>query len=239
MFQRNLSQSEQSDMMRVNLVRRRAAPSPGAGASRTTKAVLFDLNKLASQDVAPMKGSCAIVSERLSSEAELIKAAASGNRGAFAQLVRAHRARVLRVAFGIVGSADEAEDVAQQVFIKVWNSLPSYHPRGAFAAWLRRIAVNAAIDALRRQPTEVRLQNWQPDRRQLPEEAALRQDLYRRVREAVATVPPNARAALILREYEQLSYREIAEALQIPMGTVMSRLSYARRILKGKLAQEG
>ena len=186
-----------------------------------------------------MEGSTAIGSEGPSSEAELIRAAASGNMGAFAQLVRAHRARVLRIAFGIVGSVEEAEDVAQQVFIKVWNSLPSYHPRGAFAAWLHRIAVNAAIDTLRRQPAAVSLEDWQPAERQLPEEAALRQDAYQRVREAVVTLPPNARAALILREYEQLSYREIAEALQIPMGTVMSRLNYARSILKRKLAQEG
>lgn len=169
-------------------------------------------------------------------EAQLIEAAATGNVGAFSQLVRQYRGRVLRTAFGIVGSTEEAEDVAQEVFVKVWNNLPRYRAQGTVASWLYRITVNAALDALRRKQDEVPLDDWQGDSSELPEEAALRSDRGERVRRALDSLPPGARSALILREYEQLSYKEIAGVLQIPIGTVMSRLSYARKVLKERLA---
>ncbi len=177
------------------------------------------------------------ISTDITPEAELITAAASGNMGAFAQLVHAHRNSVLRTAYGVLGSAQEADDVAQEVFIKVWNNLPQYHGQeGAFASWLYRIAVNTAIDVLRRQHHEVPLDDMQIEVQDAPEETVLQNYGRSQVREAVAALPPNARTVLILREYEQLSYKEIAEILQIPIGTVMSRLNYARQILKKKLA---
>ena len=169
-------------------------------------------------------------------EARLVEAAAAGNVGAFSQLVRQYRGRVLRTAFGIVGSTEEAEDVAQEVFVKVWNSLPQYRAQGTLASWLYRITVNAALDALRHKQDEVPLDDWQGDSGESPEEAALRNDRGERVRRALDSLPPGARSALILREYEQLSYKEIAEVLQIPIGTVMSRLNYARKVLKERLA---
>ncbi len=91
------------------------------------------------------------------SEPDLIAAAASGNMGAFSELMRQYRARVLRTAYGVVGSPEVAEDVAQEVFIKIWNSLPGYHTQGAFTSWLYRITVNASIDILRRQRAEAPL----------------------------------------------------------------------------------
>ena len=185
-----------------------------------------------------------------SAETTMIKAAASGNVGAFSQLVREYRPRVLRTAYGIVASAvadpvAEAEDIAQEVFIKVWNKLPDYHSRGAFASWLYRITVNTSIDTLRRRrrnpevTSRAPFQDSQPDPIESPEKAAVRKDARQQVREAIATLPPNARVTLILREYEQLSYREIAETLQIPTGTVMSRLNYARKLLRQALAAAG
>lgn len=169
---------------------------------------------------------------------EILVQAASGNTGAFAQLVRQYRPQVLRVAYGIVGSAEEAEDVAQEVFIKVWNNLPRYRAQGSLANWLYRITVNVALDALRRKGNELSLDDWQHDPAERPEEAILRSDEEERVRRALAALPPGARSALILREYEQLSYKEIAEVLQIPIGTVMSRLNYARTLLKERLARD-
>jgi RNA polymerase sigma-70 factor (ECF subfamily) len=170
-----------------------------------------------------------------SSEARLVEAAASGNVGAFSELVHEYRGRVLRTASGILGSTEEAEDVAQEVFVRVWNNLSRYRAEGSISSWIYRVAVNAAIDALRRRQKEVPLDEWHRDPTEAPEETALRHDRARRVREALASLPPGARSALILREYEQLSYKEIAEALQIPIGTVMSRLNYARRALKERL----
>lgn len=170
-------------------------------------------------------------------EARLIQDAAAGNMGAFAQLVNEHRERVIRTAYGIVGSLAEAEDVAQEVFIKVWNSLPDYHAEGPFAGWIYRIAVNAAIDSVRRRRKELSLDEGQHHSSDSPEDTVLREDVSRRLQEAIRALPESARAALVLREYEQLSYKEIAQVLQIPIGTVMSRLNYARQALKKALPE--
>jgi RNA polymerase sigma-70 factor (ECF subfamily) len=168
---------------------------------------------------------------------------------AFSSLVDEHRPRVLRTAYGIVGSTQEAEEIGQEVFIKVWRSLPDYNRVGAFSSWLYRIAVNASIDRLRKRREETSIDELpesstplvdrlSEDDSELPEEVVERRDTARIVREAIEELPPNARATLILREYEQLSYKEIAAALEIPIGTVMSRLNYARRVLREKLEEE-
>jgi len=172
-------------------------------------------------------------------EAELIASARSGDMGAFAQLVGLHRMRVLRTAAGIVGSVHEAEDVAQLVFMRVWDHLDDYDSAGSFTSWLYRITVNLSIDTLRRRRYEAELnEELQAGARSDPEALALHADERRRVQRAVAQLPDKTRAALILREYEQLSYKEIAEALKIPIGTVMSRLNYARRSLDRLLREE-
>jgi len=170
-----------------------------------------------------------------SSEAELIRCAAAGNVGAFSQLVRKYRAQVVRTAYGIVGSTADADDVAQEAFIRAWASLPDFRQQSGFMTWLYRITVNAAIDAVRRRRVEAPLDDAMPGGREAPEETALRRDRQRRVRAAIQALPPAARVALVLREYEQLSYREIAAVLNIPIGTVMSRLNYARQLLKERL----
>lgn len=183
-------------------------------------------------------------------EAERIRRAANGDVDAFSSLVFEHRPRVLRTAYGIVGSTQEAEEIAQEVFIKVWRSLPGYNRVGAFSSWLYRITVNAAIDRLRRRREEASidslpegstplLDRLSEENTELPEEVVIRRDTGRTIREAIEELPPNARATLILREYEQLSYKEIAEALEIPIGTVMSRLNYARKLLRQALAAAG
>jgi RNA polymerase sigma-70 factor, ECF subfamily len=171
-----------------------------------------------------------------SSEAELIRCAAAGNAGAFSQLVRKYRPQVVRTAYGIVGSTTEADDVAQEAFIKAWANLPDFRQQSGFMTWLYRITVNTAIDAVRHRRIEAPLDDAIPGGRDAPEEAALRREGQRRVRAAIRALPAAARVALVLREYEQLSYREIAAVLDIPIGTVMSRLNYARQLLKERLA---
>jgi RNA polymerase sigma-70 factor (ECF subfamily) len=182
-------------------------------------------------------------------EAERIRRAANGDMRAFSSLVDEHRPRVLRTAYGIVGSTQEAEEIGQEVFIKVWRSLPDYNRVGAFSSWLYRITVNASIDRLRKRREETSIDELpegstplvdrlSEDDSDLPEEVVERSDTARIIREAIEELPPNARATLILREYEQLSYKEIAAALEIPIGTVMSRLNYARRVLREKLEEE-
>ncbi|MHB9032149.1 MAG: RNA polymerase sigma factor [Anaerolineae bacterium] len=172
-------------------------------------------------------------------EAELIAEAARGNTGAFAELVRLHRMRVMRTAFGVLGSQDEAEDVAQDVFLKVWHSLANFQHDTSFSSWIYRVTVNTAIDVLRHRKEESGLDIEYASPTARPEETTIRHANQLRVRAAIAKLPESARVALTLREFEQLSYKEIAEILQIPIGTVMSRLNYARASLKKLLSGEG
>ena len=172
-------------------------------------------------------------------EADWIKEASQGNTGAFAELVRLHRMRVVRTAFGVLGSPEEAEDVAQDVFIKVWHSLKDFQPDTSFASWLYRITVNASIDVLRHRKEESGLNVEYSSPTVRPEEHMIRRANQQRVRNAIAQLPESARTTLTLREFEQLSYKEIADILQIPIGTVMSRLNYARQSLKKILSESG
>jgi RNA polymerase sigma-70 factor, ECF subfamily len=172
-------------------------------------------------------------------EAAWIKEAAQGNTGAFAELVRLHRMRVLRTAFGVLGSQDEAEDVAQDVFIKVWHNLKDFQPETSFASWIYRITVNASIDVLRHRKEESGMDVEFRSLTVKPEDQVIKRASQQRVRSAIAQLPESARTTLTLREFEQLSYKEIAEVLQIPIGTVMSRLNYARQSLKKILTESG
>jgi RNA polymerase sigma-70 factor (ECF subfamily) len=170
-------------------------------------------------------------------ELELIAQAQRGDRAAFGKLVRRHRAGVVNVVYRMSGDADLAEDAAQEAFIRAWQHLPGYRPRSPFRNWLYRIATNAARDALRRDKGTLDLDDLPlADPGQSPEAALEGQERADQVRQAVSELPPASRAVLVLREYEGLSYREIAETLDIPMGTVMSRLNYARKLMLEKLS---
>jgi len=172
-------------------------------------------------------------------ENQLVRRAARGDMNAFSEIVERYRVRVLRTAHGIVGSADDAEDVAQQVFVKAWQALETFRPGGSLGSWLYRITVNAAIDATRRRRPQVALDDIAPPQAaQRTERSVLDAEEAERVRRAVRNLPPASRAALVLREYEQLSYAEIAEVLNVPLGTVMSRLHYARQSLKESLSSQ-
>jgi RNA polymerase sigma-70 factor (ECF subfamily) len=164
----------------------------------------------------------------------LIANAQDGDRRAFGELVLRYRQRVVNLVYRICGDAEVAQDMAQEAFIRAWSKLPGYSPRSAFGNWLYRIATNATLDLLRREKETVDV-----DALPLPApgkslEAGLeRKDRAEIVKQAVMSLPPASRSVLVLREYESLSYREISETLGIPIGTVMSRLNYAR----GRLTQ--
>jgi RNA polymerase sigma-70 factor (ECF subfamily) len=170
-------------------------------------------------------------------ESELVQRAKCGDRSAFGELVRHHRSGVINVVYRMCGDIHLAEDAAQEAFIRAWGKLPGYRPRSPFQNWLYRIATNVALDTLRRERETVQLdavplQNPHAG----PESAVERAEQAALVREAVLALPPASRAVLVLREYEGLSYRHIAETLGIPLGTVMSRLNYARTHLAASLS---
>jgi RNA polymerase sigma-70 factor (ECF subfamily) len=170
-------------------------------------------------------------------ELELITQAQQGDRGAFGELVHRHRVGVVNVVYRMCGDANLAEDAAQEAFIRAWKHLPNYRPRSPFRNWVYRIATNAALDVLRRERETVDVDDLPLVASGKGPEATLEgTERGERVREAVLALPEASRSVLVLREYEGLSYREIADTLGIPIGTVMSRLNYARNRLRESLA---
>lgn len=171
-------------------------------------------------------------------EAELILRSQNGERNAFSELVRTHARGVFNVVYRMCGDALIAEDAAQETFIRAWQNISSYRPQTSLRNWLYRIAFNAGTDMLRKDkrvlPGDIDEMQL-PDDRPGPESLASQNERTVLVQKAILSLPDASRAVLVLKEYEGMSYREIADALDIPIGTVMSRLNYARKLLKEKL----
>lgn len=174
-------------------------------------------------------------------ELALIEQAQNGDQQAFGELVCRYYPAVVHVVYRLCGDAFLAEDAAQEAFLRAWLNLPSYHPQSPLRYWLYRIAVNAALDILRKR-SESRLEEeeWQMvgDPAAGPEALAIAHEEASRFQQAIALLPEAARSVLVLREYGGLSYQEIALVLDIPLGTVMSRLNYARNRLRELLKEE-
>jgi RNA polymerase sigma-70 factor (ECF subfamily) len=175
------------------------------------------------------------------SETELVTRAKNGERNAFSELVCIHAQGVRNVIYRMCGDLQIAEDAAQETFIQAWLHLASYRPQTSLRNWLYRIAVNAATDMLRKEKRilpnaleDLQLQDPQPG----PEALYSQEERTTLVKKAILSLPEASRAVLVLKEYEGMSYHEIADALEIPIGTVMSRLNYARKVLKDKLEKK-
>jgi RNA polymerase sigma-70 factor (ECF subfamily) len=159
--------------------------------------------------------------------------AAGGDRGAFDALVTRHRQAVYRLCWSATGNAADADDAAQETFVRVYRSLPSYDPARPFGPWLRKIAWNCGLSVRRDGNAGVpRVAAGEApeavDPSPGPEEAAAGNEERRRVADAMVGLPAELRMVMMLRAVEGLSYAEIALAAGIPAGTVMSRLSRAR-----------
>jgi len=191
-------------------------------------------------DAAGSPGS-ADVDERL-----LIERCRAGDIAAFEPLVEKYRQRVWRLAFQVLRDREEAWDCAQDTFVRAFQSLASFRGQSAFYTWLFRIAMNGATDRLRARSAQARAfgnqtvpaEEWErtaPDPGARPDQAALGAERRLRIRQALDTLPPNARTIIMLSDIEGLSYREIASVLNCPIGTVMSRLHNARKRLRSAL----
>ena len=173
-------------------------------------------------------------------EHEWIVRAQAGDQAAYGQLVQRYQRLAVSVAYHQGLELADAEDAAQEAFVKAWLARQRYREgAGSWRAWLCRIAINTARDALRRARPVQELDEYWPDTASSPAEQAEVQSQRATVRRALAQLPEASRAALVLREYEGLSYAEIAAALGIPIGTVMSRLNYARGHLRELLVKAG
>jgi RNA polymerase sigma-70 factor (ECF subfamily) len=171
-------------------------------------------------------------------ERRLIDRSAAGDQEAFRQLVIRHHRLVINVAFRALGELSLAEDVAQEVFLKVYKALPNYRHEKPFKHWLHRVAANAVTDTLRRRRPLVSLDDMQEQPASAeadPLDVATRHDLQRAVRQAIASLPSHYRDTIALQAFAELSYEEIARTLDIPLGTVMSRLNGAKRLLRERL----
>lgn len=178
----------------------------------------------------------------------LVSAAQAGDMAAFEELVARHRDKVYGRAYTILRHEDDALDVSQEAWVKSWQRLGQFHGDSSFATWITRIVINLCLDHLRRQK---RLQAESIEQldddlggveRQMPTltvnpaEGLERRELRQRIDEALAQMTVEHRTALILHEFEDLEYKEIARRMGCSIGTVMSRLFYARRRLAGLLA---
>ena len=169
----------------------------------------------------------------------LVEAAADGSRDAFDELVRRHQAAIVNLVRALTARGD-AEDIAQEVFVRAWKSLRTFRGESAFRTWLHRIAVNVVHTSRARQGRMMRLfrQPLPADREPAAGEEPTDARLARRqiVERALASLPEDLRVAVTLRDLQGLDYREIADALDVPIGTVESRIFRARQRLKPLLA---
>jgi len=179
-------------------------------------------------------------------DATLVERVRAGDVAAFEPLVEKYRQRVFRLAYNVLRSQEDAWDVAQEAFIKAYQALPSFRGQSAFYTWLFRIAMNVAHDKARQRGaagrafgtervTEEEWERTMPDPGEEPDDAAARAEERSRITRALGALPEPHRAIIMLSDLEGLSYREIADVLKIPMGTVMSRLHNARKRLRAVL----
>lgn len=181
---------------------------------------------------------------------ELIARAAGGDARAFRELVERHKRKAHAVAYGIVRNKDDAHEVVQDAFMRVYRHLDDFEGQASFSTWLYRIVFNLSIDALRRRsPGRAVELDDRTDLEGAPDEmvpwrgggdpfAALDQRrLGEAVQECLDKLPPYHRTVIVLRELEGLSYEEIAQTMQISKGTVMSRLFHARRKMQRMLRE--
>ncbi len=184
----------------------------------------------------------------------LVLRARSGDERAFRTLVERYQKKVYAVAVGMVKDREEAMDVVQEAFVKVHRSLDSFKADATFYTWLYRITVNVCIDVIRRRGA-MRSDSVEFDERvghdlaeanlgavssQLgsnPERSALQREVGEKIQAALEQIPEKHRAILLLRELDGLSYEELSQVLEIPKGTVMSRLFHARAKVQKLLSE--
>jgi len=174
----------------------------------------------------------------------LIKQTLSGNRDAFGELVTKYQVRLYNTMIQVVGNAEDAHDVTQDAFMQAFLRLDTFRFSSKFYTWLYRIAFNVAIGMRRRYRTHRMLDSIQQeinerlvDHEKRPEEHLISQENIKTVRNAIENLDHDFRSVVVLRELEDFSYEEIAEILDVPIGTVRSRLHRARVIIRERLAR--
>lgn len=183
-------------------------------------------------------------------EAELIAKAVAGDGDAFGELVEPFEAKVYGLAYRMCGNREDACDLAQEAFLKAYRALARFKGQSSFSTWLYRVTSNTCLDQLRRErragsvaslnePVDADggvLEREVADSTYEPEQLALRSETAREIQVAVSSLPPDHRLVILLRDYEDLPYEQIALAMGCTLGTVKSRISRARSALRDRLA---
>jgi RNA polymerase sigma-70 factor (ECF subfamily) len=174
------------------------------------------------------------------SDNDLISAVREGKIEAFDQIVRRYESKVLGVLYGMMRNSDDARDVAQDVFVKAYKSVDKFRGDSKLYTWLYRITVNMAIDYMRKKQKkakveyndEVKISDDNPavpvDRIN-PSKTVQNKELRTKLQEAIEQLPEEQKSTFVLREMQDMSYQEIADVMNCSVGTVMSRLFYARK----------
>ncbi len=183
-------------------------------------------------------------------DAELVQQCQAGDTAAFDQLVGRYRTRVFGMIYNMVHSEQDAWDLAQDSFLKAWKSIGRFRGQSSFYTWIYRIVMNVTIDWLRKKQVKgtgaefddaIQLKDINPASRTVPKADALPHErmqhgeIQTRIDAAIAQLSPEHRAVILMKEIEDMQYHEIAETLGCSIGTVMSRLFYARKKLQNLL----
>jgi len=181
------------------------------------------------------------------SELDLVRRCQAGDTEAFDELVTRYRTRVFGMIYNMVHSEQDAWDLAQDSFLKAWKSIKRFRGRSSFYTWIYRIVMNVTIDWLRKKQIKgagtefddaIQLKQVDPASKTVPKTEALpyetmeRDEIRVRIDKAIAQLSSEQRAVILMKEIEDMQYHEIAEALGCSIGTVMSRLFYARKKLQ-------
>lgn len=188
----------------------------------------------------------------MATDGELIRRCREKDLSALGELFHRYQEKIYNLAYRMMGSREEAEDLVQDVFVKVYESADQYQEKASFFTWLYRLAVNLSIDRLRKRKREgleplenpdseedISLIDRLPAEDPSPEELAIAREQKERIQRVLEEVDSRYRTIIILRDLEALSYSEIATILGCSIGTVRSRLHRGRRLLKVKLKNLG
>jgi RNA polymerase sigma-70 factor (ECF subfamily) len=181
-------------------------------------------------------------------EAELVRLAQRGGLAAFEELVARHRDKIYARAYSMMRNEDEARDLSQDAWVKGWRRLEQFQGDSSFVTWMTRIVINLCLDQLRRQKRQRTesieameedaggVERHMPIVTPNPTEGLERTELRQRIDRALGQLSLEHRTVLVLHEFEELEYKEIAKRMKCSIGTVMSRLFYARRRMASLLA---
>ena len=181
------------------------------------------------------------------SDEELMLRSQKGDKQAFDEIVLRYKDKLVNFAYRFLGNREEAEDITMETFIRIYQNLPNYDTNRSFPSWFYKIAMNLILNRIRQIKShplvslsqkineEITLEETIPSSESSPEENLIKGERTGKIKKAVSSLPEHLRSVILMREYQDLDYEEIASILDCPIGTVRSRIFRAREILKEML----